>query len=160
MTITVQQTADDPAAVQLVDEHQAAAQPTAPALAAAQESVRTALTPKRRPCVVCGEPLPPRHRSFCGPECRRTQRRRDRRVETTELADAIVRMIRVYGERTGDNDLAALEGFRRMGDAIEVAEQAAVDGLRERAVPWSEIGDALGITRQSAHERFTHGRAS
>src|SRR5690348_5602666 len=33
--------------------------------------------------------------------------------------------------------------------------QAAVEGLRGREVSWAEIGKALGVSRQSAWERFS-----
>lgn len=37
--------------------------------------------------------------------------------------------------------------------------QTAVDTLRAREVSWAEIGKALGISRQSAWERFARARA-
>jgi ATP-dependent Clp protease ATP-binding subunit ClpX len=33
--------------------------------------------------------------------------------------------------------------------------QAVVDGLRQREVSWAQIGEALGVSRQSAWERFS-----
>ncbi len=33
--------------------------------------------------------------------------------------------------------------------------QASIDLLREREVSWAEIGDALGVSRQAAWERFS-----
>ena len=33
--------------------------------------------------------------------------------------------------------------------------QSVVDLLRKRAVSWAQIGDALGVSRQSAWERFS-----
>jgi hypothetical protein len=33
--------------------------------------------------------------------------------------------------------------------------QSLVDILRERGVPWAKIGTALGVTRQSAWEKFS-----
>jgi hypothetical protein len=43
---------------------------------------------------------------------------------------------------------AAVDGMRNM-------LQAQVENLRKRGVSWSEIGGALGISRQAAWERFS-----
>ena len=43
---------------------------------------------------------------------------------------------------------AALEGVRTV-------LQAQVDTLRQREVSWADIGNALGISRQAAWERFS-----
>jgi ClpX C4-type zinc finger protein len=40
-------------------------------------------------------------------------------------------------------------------DATREALQEHVDALRKRGVSWSVIGDALGISRQAAWERFS-----
>jgi hypothetical protein len=39
-------------------------------------------------------------------------------------------------------------------DATREALQEHVDALRKRGVSWAAIGDALGISRQAAWERF------
>lgn len=44
----------------------------------------------------------------------------------------------------------------RASDQTDALLTAWVAGLRRRRVPWSEIGEALGVTRQAAWERF-HG---
>lgn len=38
--------------------------------------------------------------------------------------------------------------------AAEAELRAAVGAMRAAGAPWSVIGDALGVTRQTAHERF------
>ena len=40
-------------------------------------------------------------------------------------------------------------------DAVRSVLQAQIDTLRKRGVSWSEIGDALGVSRQAAWERFS-----
>jgi ATP-dependent Clp protease ATP-binding subunit ClpX len=40
-------------------------------------------------------------------------------------------------------------------DAVRDDLQAKIDILRERDVSWAAIGDALGISRQAAWERFS-----
>ncbi|MBO0676727.1 ClpX C4-type zinc finger protein [Mycolicibacterium sp. S2-37] len=39
---------------------------------------------------------------------------------------------------------------------VEADLRARVNELRQRGVPWSRIAAALGVTRQSAWERFTN----
>jgi ATP-dependent Clp protease ATP-binding subunit ClpX len=41
---------------------------------------------------------------------------------------------------------------QRQGNSVL---QAQVDTLRKREVSWAEIGEALGISRQAAWERFS-----
>jgi hypothetical protein len=51
----------------------------------------------------------------------------------------------------------AIEELRDAADAIENAEQAQRDLVaiyRSQGVPWSTIGDAYGITKQAAQQRF------
>ncbi len=59
------------------------------------------------------------------------------------------------------DDDALLASMARLDDSRrQVAE--AVDAharlLRARGVPWSRLGEALGISRQSAHQRFSSDR--
>ncbi len=54
-------------------------------------------------------------------------------------------------------------GIQRVKDAarhLERAEsdlRASVARARERGATWQQVGDALGISRQAAHERFGGG---
>jgi ATP-dependent Clp protease ATP-binding subunit ClpX len=40
-------------------------------------------------------------------------------------------------------------------EGVDRTVQRVVDALREREVSWARIGEALGMTRQSAWERFS-----
>jgi hypothetical protein len=51
--------------------------------------------------------------------------------------------------------LAALKPAEASLDAVRSVLQAQVDTLRKRGISWSEIGDALGVSRQAAWERFS-----
>jgi ClpX C4-type zinc finger len=51
--------------------------------------------------------------------------------------------------------LAALKPAETSLDAVRSVLQAQIDALRTRGVSWSQIGDALGISRQAAWERFS-----
>lgn len=75
-------------------------------------------------------------------------------VETPEYAGMLKRMIRAYGRRVADadpEDLAAMAGvLEELLDAVQVA----VDGQRAQGWSWAIVGRSLGITKQSAQERF------
>lgn len=87
-------------------------------------------------------------------------RRRRREVELPGYLSACRRMLRGAGRRVGaadPEDLAALVQLRaELDDVI----QAAVDALREDKGPqapgysWAQLGTALGMTRQSAQQRY------
>jgi hypothetical protein len=50
--------------------------------------------------------------------------------------------------------LASLRPSERAVDSVREVLQEHVDVLRARGVSWGAIGDALGISRQAAWERF------
>jgi ATP-dependent Clp protease ATP-binding subunit ClpX len=45
--------------------------------------------------------------------------------------------------------------IHRAHEGVDRTVQQVVDTLRERQVSWARIGEALGMTRQSAWERFS-----
>jgi ATP-dependent Clp protease ATP-binding subunit ClpX len=51
--------------------------------------------------------------------------------------------------------LAALKPSEASVEAAREILQTQIDILRKREVSWSQIGDALGISRQAAWERFS-----
>ena len=51
--------------------------------------------------------------------------------------------------------LAALKPAEATLDAVRSVLQAQIEALRKRGISWSEIGDALGVSRQAAWERFS-----
>jgi hypothetical protein len=61
------------------------------------------------------------------------------------------------GEQVRSVDPAvALRAVGALHRLAEQVEAAAVARARERGWTWEQIGDALGVTRQSAHTK--HGR--
>jgi uncharacterized NAD(P)/FAD-binding protein YdhS len=70
-------------------------------------------------------------------------------------AQAVRRVIRAHGVKvatTGvEHDLEELAALR---DDLDSAIRTAVAGLRARDVSWAGIGDALGVTRSAAYQRF------
>ena len=80
-------------------------------------------------------------------------RRRHGHVEDGEQATATQRQTLALARRAGSNPdtLARLAEHYADGPAVLAL---AVAGLRARDYSWADIGAALGITRQSAWERF------
>jgi ATP-dependent Clp protease ATP-binding subunit ClpX len=58
-------------------------------------------------------------------------------------------------DKTDDELLADLTRIDASRDQVEVAVRDRANRLRARGVTWARIGEALGITRQSAWERFS-----
>lgn len=54
-----------------------------------------------------------------------------------------------------DQLLAALQPAEASLDAVRTVLQAQIDALRKRGITWAQIGDALGVSRQAAWERFS-----
>lgn len=80
-----------------------------------------------------------------------------RQREAPELGAACVRMMRALARRAGEGELEALEQLAFIHDvSLPLQLGAAVAGYREGPVEasWAQVGEALCISRQSAHERF------
>ena len=60
-----------------------------------------------------------------------------------------------WAKMTDDQLLAALKPAEASLDAVRSVLQAQIDALRKRGISWSQIGDALGVSRQAAWERFS-----
>ena len=56
---------------------------------------------------------------------------------------------------TDDEMLAHLPRIAAVANQVEGDMRVWVQRLRDRGVTWTRIGDALGMTRQSAWERFS-----
>jgi len=80
-------------------------------------------------------------------------RRRDI-VENPEYAAFVRRVLRAYSRRVAAGDIEALRGLVTLAGDVETAIRTAVIGLREHHYSWAEIAARLGITRQTAHERW------
>jgi hypothetical protein len=58
-------------------------------------------------------------------------------------------------DRPNEQVLSLLASVNYATDANRNLLQDLADGLRERKVSWADIGAALGVSRQSAWERFS-----
>jgi ATP-dependent Clp protease ATP-binding subunit ClpX len=54
-----------------------------------------------------------------------------------------------------ENLLSLLKAQERTYEEVSDRLQKSIDILRKREVSWQQIGDALGISRQAAWERFS-----
>jgi len=73
----------------------------------------------------------------------------DRILEATPAAFA------GWHAMTDDQLLGALKIAEATVDATRAVLQAQIDELRKREISWDTIGNALGISRQAAWERFS-----
>jgi len=79
-----------------------------------------------------------------------------REREAPELGSACVRMMRALAKRASGGELEALEELDKLQGQLQAQLGAAVAGYRAgpAQASWTTIGEVLGMTRQSAHERF------
>jgi ATP-dependent Clp protease ATP-binding subunit ClpX len=63
--------------------------------------------------------------------------------------------IAVWEQKSDEELLERLPRISTVSAQVDARIQSFVDILRDRGVPWTRIGAALGVTRQSAWERFS-----
>jgi hypothetical protein len=83
-----------------------------------------------------------------------TRNRRRDVVENDEYAAFARRILRAYARRVAAGDVEALTHLVTFSHDVETAIRSAVLGLRDFGYSWTEIALRVGITRQSAHERW------
>ncbi len=75
-------------------------------------------------------------------------------VETPEFLRMVRRMLRAAGRRVAIADEPELAELVQLRGELEQAIVDAIAGQRDGGRSWADIGGALGITRQSAQERY------
>lgn len=73
---------------------------------------------------------------------------------------AITDLLRGVGPETAGYGLTGLDyvqALRMIAETAESAQAQAVALARAEGASWDAVGRALGVTRQSAHERFGAG---
>jgi len=75
-------------------------------------------------------------------------------VENDEYSAFARRVIRAYSRRVAAGDIDAISDMTRLADDLDRAIRDAITGLRSHGYSWADIGTRLGITRQSAWERW------
>ncbi|MEV6493724.1 hypothetical protein AB0M20_34660 [Actinoplanes sp. NPDC051633] len=83
-------------------------------------------------------------------------RRAGRVVETSEFDAFVRRILRAYARRVAAGDVEALRSLSQLSSEVDAMCRLAVAGLRQPpySYSWSEIADRLGVTKQTAHERY------
>ncbi len=77
-------------------------------------------------------------------------------AELIETKSAVMPKLASWEDRLSDDDLlATLPRFAAAGAQVDNQLEIWVRKARERGITWTRIGGALGITRQSAWERFS-----
>jgi ClpX C4-type zinc finger protein len=108
-------------------------------------------------CSFCGKPSTEVNRLVAGPGVHICD-------ECIALADSIIEEYRdkpadlrmpVWGSLTDDQMLEHIPRIAAVVNQVEADLRSWVQELRRRGVTWARIGAALGITRQSAWERFS-----
>lgn len=75
-------------------------------------------------------------------------------VATSSENDLHVRVTLGITGKAEDNPLAVISGITTGIKSMEPQLREAVAIARKQRITWEEIGEALGVTRQSAWERF------
>jgi hypothetical protein len=108
-------------------------------------------------CSFCGKPHTEVERIVAGPGVFICD-------ECVSLAESIVREYRdnqvevrlpTWESLTDEQMLDHIPRVAAVADQVEADLRSWVQELRRRGVTWTRIGQALGITRQSAWERFS-----
>jgi hypothetical protein len=63
-------------------------------------------------------------------------------------------MFRALVRRAGDGDLEAVEVLASLSRSCAAATKEAADAAWKSGYSYTQLGDALGITRQAARQRF------
>lgn len=66
-----------------------------------------------------------------------------------------VREFGAWSERPDDELLASLGRVQKVVSQVDAAVHDHVAVLRERGISWTRIGQALGVSKQAAWERFS-----
>jgi hypothetical protein len=96
----------------------------------------------------CGGDLPRGRRRFCSDLCRQRGQRAERRTETSDFGQMVVRMIGTMARRVGGSDIAAFGALWEVRAAADQACAAAIDGLRAKGFSWAQIAAEAGQSRQ------------
>lgn len=86
----------------------------------------------------------------------RDQKRRPYR-DTSDVTEAVERLIRTVGKRCAMEDPDALMNLVALEGALGEAWEIAIVGIRDSGATDAEIGRELGVTRQAVQQRWPRG---
>ncbi|MET7278941.1 hypothetical protein ABZS29_11980 [Kribbella sp. NPDC005582] len=79
----------------------------------------------------------------------------ERRIEEAEQAgDPVVVLVKALGELPGVTGLEALHASRRVVDLLTGARWHMIRQAREEGASWSQVGSALGTSKQAAYDFY------
>lgn len=76
------------------------------------------------------------------------------KTEAPEFSAFVRRILRAMGRRAATGDLESLAALRALRVELDAITADAAAAANAAGFSWTEIGRELGITRQSAHERY------
>ncbi len=85
---------------------------------------------------------------------RKRGKRAKRVVENPAYASFARRVVRAYGRRVADGDIAALGELVLFVSDVDDVVRAAVAGLRRWGYSWYDIATQAGISKQAAQQRW------
>ena len=71
------------------------------------------------------------------------------------LAEQPTAKVAGWSERSDDDLLASLARIQAVVSQVYAAVHDRVEILRGRGISWTRIGEALGVSKQAAWERFS-----
>jgi hypothetical protein len=95
-----------------------------------------------------------RHSSKNGVRSDLTVTRGRKTVENKEYAAMAKRIVKAFSKRVAAGDVEALSDLLALSKDLNAAIGDAVTGLREFGYSWSEIASRVGVTKQTAQERW------
>ncbi len=72
-----------------------------------------------------------------------------------QILDATPSPFKGWDALTDEHLLAAIKASEASVAALRSLQETQVEALRRRGASWAAIGDALGVSRQAAWERFS-----
>lgn len=73
--------------------------------------------------------------------------------EASELGGMVKRMFRALARRAAEGDLLALEELVGLSEPLSLAISEAAKGAKLADYSYTEIGEAMGVSRQAARQR-------
>lgn len=81
-------------------------------------------------------------------------KRRKRYTDTEDFGRMVERMLRAYGLRVGAADMDDLRQLMTIRELLDQITAEAVEQLRSTGYSWADVGEAMGVTRQAAQQRW------
>lgn len=75
-------------------------------------------------------------------------------VETPEFLGMVRRMLRAAGRRVAQGDEVELSALADLKDEVDGVIGQAVAAWRTQGRSWATIGEALGVSKQAAQQRY------